>query len=194
MEKPNNTLSDPGIEPRTPCSAVALATTRPTRLKGWFPTYKLSYVLPRIKGDSSLTNVIQIRKQTNVIAQIAFIILKSVLWRLSKFVGFYSGTFYTSTMFCFSLKLLKVLGWATYKTEKWTSRTTITFGSSFTRLLVENLQYYLLQTTIRYPTNDTKKKPQKLFIFAGHIVIIAAKYFFWSSAVHLHRQPLATTI
>ena len=31
MEKPNNILSDPGIEPRTPCSAVVLATTRPTR-------------------------------------------------------------------------------------------------------------------------------------------------------------------
>ena len=31
LEKPNKTLSDPGIEPRTPCSAVALATTRPAR-------------------------------------------------------------------------------------------------------------------------------------------------------------------
>ena len=31
MEKPNKTLSDSGIEPGTPCSAVALGTTRPTR-------------------------------------------------------------------------------------------------------------------------------------------------------------------
>ena len=31
MEKPNNILPDPGIEPRTCCSSVALATTRPTR-------------------------------------------------------------------------------------------------------------------------------------------------------------------
>ena len=31
IEKPHRTLSDPGIEPRTPCSAVALATTRPTK-------------------------------------------------------------------------------------------------------------------------------------------------------------------
>ena len=31
MEKTNKTLLDPGIEPRTCCSAVALATTRPTR-------------------------------------------------------------------------------------------------------------------------------------------------------------------
>uniref|UniRef100_A0A2H1VBE5 SFRICE_034761 n=1 Tax=Spodoptera frugiperda TaxID=7108 RepID=A0A2H1VBE5_SPOFR len=30
-KKPSNTLPDPGIEPENPCSAVALATTRPTR-------------------------------------------------------------------------------------------------------------------------------------------------------------------
>ena len=37
MEKPNNTLSDPGIEPGTPCVAVALATTRPTTLLYFTP-------------------------------------------------------------------------------------------------------------------------------------------------------------
>uniref|UniRef100_A0A2H1V4T9 SFRICE_008844 n=1 Tax=Spodoptera frugiperda TaxID=7108 RepID=A0A2H1V4T9_SPOFR len=31
MEKPNNTLSDSGITPRTSCSVVTLAITRPTR-------------------------------------------------------------------------------------------------------------------------------------------------------------------
>ncbi|KAF9823039.1 hypothetical protein SFRURICE_006534, partial [Spodoptera frugiperda] len=30
---PSNTLLDPGIEPETPCPAVALATTRPTRVE-----------------------------------------------------------------------------------------------------------------------------------------------------------------
>ncbi|KAF9808163.1 hypothetical protein SFRURICE_008666 [Spodoptera frugiperda] len=33
---PSNTLPDPGIEPETPCSAVALATTRPTRQSSCF--------------------------------------------------------------------------------------------------------------------------------------------------------------
>ncbi|KAF9786613.1 hypothetical protein SFRURICE_016336, partial [Spodoptera frugiperda] len=34
---PRNTLPDPGIEPATLCSAVALATTRPTRQSIFFP-------------------------------------------------------------------------------------------------------------------------------------------------------------
>ncbi|KAF9823756.1 hypothetical protein SFRURICE_017319 [Spodoptera frugiperda] len=32
----SNTLPDPGIKPETPCSAVALATTRPTRQAVYF--------------------------------------------------------------------------------------------------------------------------------------------------------------
>ena len=31
MEKLNNTLPEPGIKPRTSCSVVTLASTRPTR-------------------------------------------------------------------------------------------------------------------------------------------------------------------
>uniref|UniRef100_A0A2H1WP61 SFRICE_006518 n=1 Tax=Spodoptera frugiperda TaxID=7108 RepID=A0A2H1WP61_SPOFR len=49
---PSNTLPDPGIEPETTCSAVALAMTRPTRQSN---TYKI-FTLKLENGWTDLAN------------------------------------------------------------------------------------------------------------------------------------------
>ena len=49
MEKPNNTLSDPGIEPRTSCLAVGIAITKPTRQCYWGFTFMSPAVPDRVR-------------------------------------------------------------------------------------------------------------------------------------------------
>ena len=68
IEKPNNTLSDPEIELRTPCSAFALATTRPRRQTNEFPigVGSKSPVWPKAISYTcslKLTELLQIRCQ-----------------------------------------------------------------------------------------------------------------------------------
>ena len=66
MGKPNNTLFDPGIELRTPCLAVAVATTTPMRQKAneyeIFSNKNLMFVLQLVGIDDKRPNHEFLRK------------------------------------------------------------------------------------------------------------------------------------